>query len=109
MSGVQVVLVTAPSEEVATTLARALVEEGLAACVNVVPRVRSIYRWQGEVRDDAESLMIIKTTTPRVPSLTARVTELHPYEVPEVLALEVGSGLPGYLDWVRAETSDPEE
>jgi periplasmic divalent cation tolerance protein len=100
---VEVVLVTAPDAEVGVRLARALVGEGLAACVNVVPAVRSIYRWQGELRDDSEVLLVAKTCADRADAFGARVRELHPYELPEVLRLPVAGGSAAYLDWVRAE------
>ena len=105
MSEVRVVLVTAPDEEVAGMLARALVAERLAACANLVPRVRSIYRWEGEVQDDAEVLLILKTTAARLPALAARVQALHPYDLPEVMALTANGGSEAYLDWVIAESS----
>ena len=101
-----VVLITAPNDpETAKRLARTLVEERLAACVNLVPGLTSVYRWKGEVVEDAEVLLIAKTTEDRLPELMTRVPELHPYEVPEVLALEVGAGHPPYLEWVRASTA----
>jgi len=98
---VRTVLVTAPDADVAEGLATTLVEEGLAACGNVVPGVTSIYRWQGALQRDAEVLVILKTTAARVEALRARVVELHPYEVPEVLSLSVSEGHGPYLDWVR--------
>ena len=98
---VHVVLVTAPDPEVAAQLARRLVEEGLAACVNLVPGVRSIYRWQGALQEDAEVLLIAKTPAARVDALVTRVHALHPYELPEVIALAVAAGNEPYLDWVR--------
>lgn len=100
-----VVLVTAPSPEKAAELARALVEERLAACGNVVPGLRSIYRWEGELHDDAEALLLLKTTRARFDALRARVVELHPYDVPEVLALPVEAGSAGTLAWIAAETA----
>ena len=100
---VEVVLVTAPDADAAGRLARAVVEERLAACVNVIGPVRSIYRWQGELQDDSEVLMMIKTTRERRAALAARVCELHPYDVPEVLALPASGGSEAYLQWVRAE------
>ena len=100
---VEVVLVTAPDAEVGARLARALVGEGLAACVNVVPGVRSIYRWQGDLHDDAEVLLVAKTCADRAEAFGARVRELHPYELPEVVRLSVTGGSAAYLDWVRAE------
>ena len=104
MTDVCVVLVTAPSEEKAAELGRALVDEKLAACANLVPGVRSIYRWQGKVEDSAEVLMLLKTTHERFEALKARVVALHPYEVPEVVRLDVTGGHAPYLDWVRDST-----
>jgi periplasmic divalent cation tolerance protein len=103
---VRVVLVTAPDEKTAADLARCLVGERLAACVNVVPGVRSIYRWQGAVEEAAEILLVIKTRADRCPALRSRVRELHPYDVPEVLELPASGGSPAYLDWVRAESAE---
>lgn len=97
---VHVVLVTAPDAETGAQLARQLVEEGLAACVNLVPGVRSIYRWQGALQEDAEILLIAKTRAAQLDALTARVRALHPYELPEVIALPVAGGSAPYLDWV---------
>ncbi|MBP7126736.1 divalent-cation tolerance protein CutA [Myxococcota bacterium] len=101
---VRVVLVTAPGGEVARTIARTLVEERLAACVNRVPGISSTYRWQGGIVEDTEDLLILKTTKDRLDVLMARVREIHPYTVPEVLALEVAEGSASYLDWVTEET-----
>lgn len=100
-----VVLVTAPSAEQAAALARALVEERLAACGNVVPGVTSIYRWEGRVHEDAEALLVLKTTRARFEALRDRVLALHPYQVPEVIALAVEAGSAPYLAWIGAETS----
>ena len=105
-SAVRVVLVTAPDAEVAASLARRLVEERLAACGNVVPGVRSIYRWQGRVEDDAEVLLVLKTRAERCDALAARVQALHPYELPEVVALPVAGGSIPYLDWVLQESAE---
>ena len=88
-------------------LARQLVEEQLCACVNVVPGVRSYFRWQGSVEVADELLLIMKTTPEMVPQLRARVVALHPYQVPEVLELPVGGGLPGYLAWLAAAVRPP--
>ncbi len=101
---VQVVLLTAPDAEVGARIARQLVEEGLAACANLVPGVRSIYRWQGAVQEDAEVLLIVKTRAALVGALAERVRALHPYELPEVVALPVAGGSAPYLDWVRSAT-----
>ena len=97
----EVVLITVPSEEVARSIARALVEERLAACVNILPGLTSIYRWQGEVAEDQEVLLIIKTTTFAFPRLKERVLALHPYTVPEIIALPIAEGHGAYLDWLR--------
>jgi periplasmic divalent cation tolerance protein len=104
-SEVRVVLMTAPDAETGEKLARALVEARLAACVNVVPGVRSVYRWQGEVRSEAEVLLVAKTRADRTAALATRVRDLHPYEVPEVVELAAGGGHQAYLDWVRQESS----
>jgi periplasmic divalent cation tolerance protein len=99
-----VVLVTAPTPERAAEIARALVEERLAACGNVVPGIRSIYRWEGKVQEDAEALLVLKTTRARFDALRDRVLALHPYEVPEVIALPVEAGSARYLAWIAGET-----
>lgn len=96
--------VTAGSEEQATSIANALVGERLAACVNIVSPIRSVYRWEGEVQTDTEHLMIIKTRADLVPKLEARVKELHSYEVPEVIAIPIVAGAKSYLNWVLAST-----
>ena len=98
-------LTTLPSAEAAATVARTLVEEQLAACVNIVPGVRSIYRWQGAVVDDAEVLCLIKTTRDRVDAMTARLVALHPYDVPELITLPIDGGHTPYLAWVLASVS----
>ncbi|MBI2131456.1 MAG: divalent-cation tolerance protein CutA, partial [Candidatus Tectomicrobia bacterium] len=95
----RLVLVTAGTEEEGARIAHALVEEGLAACANIVPRVRSIYRWKGGVQDEPESLLLIKTTAARLEALSARVGELHSYTVPETIALALDRGRESYLDW----------
>ena len=96
-----VVLVTAPAVEAALELGRTLVTERLAACVNVVPAITSIYMWQGKREEAAEALLVIKTEARRYDALERRVLELHPYSVPEVLALPVEAGAPAYVEWVR--------
>jgi periplasmic divalent cation tolerance protein len=100
MTDVRVVLMTAPDEDTAARIARALVEEHLCACVNIVPKVRSIYTWEGAVHDEAEVLCVVKTTAGRVDELFARIKALHPYAVPEGLAFAVERGLPDYVAWV---------
>ena len=97
-------LCTCPDAATAQRLAGGLVERRLAACVNVLPAIRSIYRWQGEIQDDAEVLMIAKTTRLAYPALEAWLVEHHPYDVPEVLAVPVLKGSAAYLEWVQNET-----
>ena len=96
---------TAPDEAVAARIARALVDERLAACANLVPGVRSIYRYEGTLDDGAETLLIVKTRAEKAPALEARVRALHPYELPEVLRVDVAGGNAPYLAWVLAETA----
>jgi periplasmic divalent cation tolerance protein len=100
-----VVLVTCPSAEKAAEIARRLVEDRLVACGNVIPGVRSIYRWEGQVQDEAEVLLLLKTRRPRLEELRRRVLALHPYQVPEVIALGVEAGHGPYLEWIADETS----
>ena len=106
---VRVVFMTAPDAEVAESLVRTLVEERLAACGSILPGVVSLYRWSGVVQRAAEVMVVLKTTTPRVAALTARIAALHPYEVPEVLSVRVDAGLPAYLAWVAGSTAEVEE
>jgi periplasmic divalent cation tolerance protein len=102
-----VVLVTAPEASWAERLAEALVGEGLAACVNLVPQIRSIYRWQGAVERSDEILCLIKTTRDLFERVRARTVELHPYEVPEVIALPVELGDAAYLGWLTGAVKAP--
>jgi len=102
MTEAMVVLVTAPSAEKAAEIARALVEEGLVACGNVVPGLRSVYRWEGRLQDEAEALLVLKTERRLLAALKARLPALHPYQIPELLALPVADGLGPYLDWIAA-------
>ncbi len=99
-----VVLITVPDMKVARRVAKPLVEEGLAACVNLVPGVRSIYRWEGKTCDEPELLLLVKTRRACFAALERRVRELHPYSVPEVIALPIVEGSAPYLDWVAAST-----
>lgn len=103
-TNVRAVLTTAPNTEVGALIARALVEERLAACVNVIPGVRSIYCWKDEVQDDPEVVLIIKTRADRCEALAARIKDLHPYDVPEVLVLPAVGGSADYLAWIETET-----
>ncbi len=104
MTDALVVLVTTPTPERAAEIARALVDERLAACGNVVPGLRSIYRWEGKVQDEAEALLVLKTTRARFDALRERILALHPYQVPEVIALAIEAGSAPYLAWIAAET-----
>ena len=97
-------LCTCPDAAVAARIAEALVDERLAACVNVLPGVESVYRWDGRVERAGEVLLVIKTVRARLDALTARVVELHPYECPEVVALDIAGGLPAYLAWIADAT-----
>lgn len=101
MSHEIIVLVTAPNSKEANLIADALVSEQLAACVNIVPSIESIYRWEGEVKHDSEALMIVKTTNDRYAELERRVKELHSYSTPEVIALKIERGSEEYLSWLR--------
>ena len=87
----------------ADSIAKALVEERLAACVSVLPGMRSTYRWQGETLTEDEVLMLIKTTRQRYPALAARLLELHPYELPEIIAVDISAAHPPYAAWVEHE------
>jgi periplasmic divalent cation tolerance protein len=100
LSGRVVALSTVGSAEEADRLARALVERRLAACVNVVPGVVSHYRWQGELQRDEERLLVIKTRAERIGALRDALRELHPYELPELVAFEISAGSPEYLKWL---------
>jgi periplasmic divalent cation tolerance protein len=99
---------TTPDIDTAVRIGRALVEKSLAACVNVLPAVRSIYAWQGAVQDETEVLMIIKTTAERFPELRDRLLEMHPYELPEVVAVSPAAGHDAYFRWVAEATRTPD-
>jgi periplasmic divalent cation tolerance protein len=93
-----------PDPETARALAERLVDEGLAACVQVLPGVQSVYRWHGRVEHAEEALLLIKTAADRFQALSARLHALHPYELPEIVAVELAAGLPAYLAWIEHET-----
>ena len=97
-------LCSCPDATSAEQLAGALVGERLAACINIVPGLRSVVRWQGSVQRESEVLLLMKTTRSRYPALQARLPQLHPYELPELLAVESVVGLPAYLQWVVEST-----
>ena len=98
--------VTMPNADTARSIGRTLVEERLAACVNVVPGVVSIYSWKGALQEDEEALCLIKTSPHRFEQLRARIVQLHPYDVPEVMAFAVDDGSRDYLDWVQSTTTE---
>ncbi|MCI2246632.1 divalent-cation tolerance protein CutA [Xanthomonas sp. PPL568] len=102
----RLLLSTCPDAASAARVAQALVDERLAACVSRLPGVQSTYRWQGAVEQGEEVLLLIKTAADRLPALQQRLCALHPYEVPELVELEVTGGLPAYLQWVHAETRE---
>ena len=109
MTEALVVLVTVPSREDGERIADALVGESLAACVNVIGPIRSVYRWQGEICRDDEHLLMIKTTRPRYAALEARVLTLHTYDTPEVIALPVEQGAAAYLAWLAGSVTTDRE
>jgi periplasmic divalent cation tolerance protein len=104
MTDIVLILTTVPAGDQGEAIARALVEETLAACVNVLPPMTSIYRWRGAVEREAECQIVIKTTRERIAAIEARVKALHSYDLPEFIVLPVVGGSAGYLEWVRGET-----
>jgi periplasmic divalent cation tolerance protein len=102
-----VVLVTVPTDEVATQIAKTLVGEKLVACVSILPAVRSIYAWEGKVCDEGELLCVLKTRRELFTAVRDGVLALHPYQVPEIVALPLVEGSPAYLTWLAAETRAP--
>jgi periplasmic divalent cation tolerance protein len=103
--GFLIIFVTTASEQEAATIGKALVEERLAACANIIPAIRSIYRWKEVVWDKGESLIIIKSRADLFERLRNRVKELHSYEVPEITALKLEKGDPAYLQWIETVTA----
>jgi periplasmic divalent cation tolerance protein len=104
MTNVVLVLTTVPEGPLGDLLARTLIEEHLAACVNIHGPMGSVYRWQGVVDREIERQLVIKTTEGRVEAIRARIAELHSYELPEFLVVPVSDGASAYLEWVQAET-----
>ena len=100
------ILTTAPDQETARLLAKSLVEQRLAACVNILPQATSIYEWKGKVELSDESLLLIKSTRQNYPAVEEALRERHPYELPEIIAVPVEQGLQGYLDWVERCTKN---
>jgi periplasmic divalent cation tolerance protein len=107
MSEALVILTNCPDDAVADRIARALVEQGLAACVNRLPAVQSTYRWQGAVERATETPLLIKTTRMRYTEVEQAIRALHPYEVPEIIAVPIEAGLAAYLRWIVDETQPP--
>ncbi len=101
-----VVLITAPNADEAAAIAKAIVDEHLAACVNLVRDIRSIYRWQGKIEDDSEVLLVVKTRYGLFRRLAERVKQLHSYDVPEIIALPIIDGHEDYLNWIQESTDD---
>ncbi len=104
MDDVIAILTNAPDEALARHIGVTLVEQKLAACVNILGACESVYRWQGKVDSVREIPLLIKTTRSRYAALEASLLKLHPYDVPEIIVLPIDAGLPAYLDWVRTET-----
>ena len=107
MSKVHLLLSTVDSAQTAKQISSTIVEEHLAACVNILPGISSCYRWEGAIQYEQESLLILKTSTDRVPDLIARLEALHPYDVPEIVSIPVEAGHSPYLEWVVSETKYP--
>jgi len=99
------VLTNLPDRAAAEKLADALIEQRVAACVNILARCRSVYRWRNAVQHDEEHPVLIKTTAERYAALEAAIRAAHPYELPEIVAIPIERGLPAYLDWLAAETA----
>jgi periplasmic divalent cation tolerance protein len=103
----QLVFTQCPTAEVAQTIARALVEAQLAACVTILPPCRAIYRWQGKICEDDEVPLLIKTTAEGFAGVAALIRQRHPYELPEIVAVDIAQGLPAYLAWLASEVVAP--
>ena len=101
------IYMTAPDHDTAVKIARIVITEQLAACVNILGAITSVYRWEGKVQEEDEVALIAKTTAARFPALAARVKALHPYQVPCIVAWPIAAGHQPYLDWISAETAIP--
>jgi periplasmic divalent cation tolerance protein len=99
------ILCTCPDEATARIIADQLVDQQLAACINILPGLTSVYQWQGKRESAEEHLLLIKTTTEAYQALEQAITELHPYELPEVIAVPITQGLSGYLQWIEQQTA----
>lgn len=98
----QIILCTCPDKETAEKIANTLVTDKLAACVNIVPGITSVFSWQGQVQSDQESLLLIKTRADFYPQVESGIKSIHPYELPEIVAVPVQQGLPEYLQWINS-------
>jgi len=105
VTDVVIVLTSVPVGDQGEALARRLLDDRLAACVNLLAPMTSFYRWNGAIERDVERQLVVKTTMERVPEIRARLVAMHSYELPEFLVLPVADGSPGYLEWVRSETA----
>ncbi|MFL6712535.1 MAG: divalent-cation tolerance protein CutA [Sulfurifustis sp.] len=103
----QICITTCPTDDLAENLARALVEENLAACVNILPAMLSIYRWQGQIESAEERLLLIKTRVEDYAAVEKRIRAMHSYELPEVIAVPIVDGLPAYLSWLGNPDTTP--
>jgi periplasmic divalent cation tolerance protein len=103
------ILITAPTLEQGEEIARVLVTEGIAACASIIPRITSIYTWEGRVCEDKEVLLLVKSRAGLFPAICDRVKSLHSYDVPEIIALPVSDGLPAYLEWLKHATTSSHE
>lgn len=104
MTHALLVVTNVPTAELATAIAASLVEQGVAACVNILPAVQSVYRWQGKIEQAVEIPLLIKTIVSRYTELEAAICAMHPHEIPEIIAIDIDAGLPAYLNWIGAET-----
>ena len=107
MSNARIILSTVDSLPAAETIAQTLVSEFLASCVNILPGLHSVYRWEGSIHNEKELLLIIKTSSDKTDAALGRLVEIHPYELPEAIALDIRDGYAPYLDWIIAGTSSP--
>lgn len=109
MQSMRVILCNVPDEETGRAIANALLARRLAACVNLLPGVQSIYRWQGAIQEAREVTMVIKTVASRYQEIEQTIRSLHPYELPEIIGLPISDGLTAYMDWVNAETRNEQD
>ena len=105
-SGIVICWITAPTNSVAESLAKSLVQERLVACVNIIPKIRSVYSWEGKVCTDDEVLLMAKTKSTQIENISVHLKQNHPYEVPELISTRIESGLPAYFEWVNSVIKD---